>query len=68
MRYVPKSGHSSLYALQRLLNYIKPDVVHVLAQGKSRKPAGRNWRCCWKKKVMPNFTGMEKLLERLHAK
>ena len=30
---------------QRLLDYIVPDLVHVLAQGRIVKPAARNWRC-----------------------
>lgn len=28
---------------QRLLDYIKPDIVHVLYKGRIVKTAGRNW-------------------------
>lgn len=36
---------------QRLLDYIKPDIVHVLYKGRIVKTAGRNWHLSLKKKV-----------------
>jgi hypothetical protein len=38
---------------QRLLDYIKPDVVHVLAEAASWKAAARSWRWNWKSTAMP---------------
>jgi Fe-S cluster assembly ATP-binding protein len=39
---------------QRLLDYIKPDVVHVLAGGKIIKTGGPELALNLRKKVMPN--------------
>ena len=36
---------------QRLLDYIKPDIVHVLYKGRIVKTAVRNWHLSLKKKV-----------------
>ena len=33
---------------QRLLDYIVPDRVHVLADGRIVSPAARNWRSSWR--------------------
>ena len=38
----PELGVLLITHYQRLLNYIKPDVVHVLAQGRIIKPGGRD--------------------------
>ena len=40
---------------QRLLNYIVPDVVHVLSKGRIVRPAARNWRSNSKRAAMPNI-------------
>ena len=40
---------------QRLLNYIVPDVVHVLSRGASSRPAARNWRSNSKRAAMPSI-------------
>ena len=40
---------------QRLLNYIVPDFVHVLAEGRSSNRAARNWRSNWKNAAMTGF-------------
>jgi energy-coupling factor transporter ATP-binding protein EcfA2 len=40
---------------QRLLDYIKPDVVHVLSDGASSKPAGRSWRSNSSSTAMPGL-------------
>jgi Fe-S cluster assembly ATP-binding protein len=37
---------------QRLLDYIVPDVVHVMADGRSSRADRRNWRWSWKKRDM----------------
>ena len=36
---------------QRLLNYIVPDFVHVLQDGRIVRSGRRTWRCSSKKKV-----------------
>ena len=36
---------------QRLLNYIVPDFVHVLVDGRIVRPAARNWRWSWKRRA-----------------
>jgi len=36
---------------QRLLDYIKPDFVHVLVDGKSSDRADRNWRSSLKRRA-----------------
>lgn len=37
---------------QRLLDYIKPDIVHVLYKGRIVKTAGRNSLLSWKRRDM----------------
>ena len=37
---------------QRLLDYIVPDFVHVLYNGRIVKSGGKSWRWNWKKKDM----------------
>ena len=42
---------------QRLLDYIVPDVVHVLAEGPHRQaPAARSWRWNWKQGLRRNIS------------
>jgi len=40
---------------QRLLNYIVPDVVHVLSKGRIVRPAARTWRSSSKRAAMPSI-------------
>jgi Fe-S cluster assembly ATP-binding protein len=42
---------------QRLLNYIKPDVVHVLAQGKIQKTGGPELALLLEEKGYADFYG-----------
>ena len=50
---------------QRLLNYIVPDVVHVLSQGPHRaRPAARIWRSSSKRAAMPNIRRRRRRRER----
>ena len=39
---------------QRLLNYIVPDKVHVMADGRIRRPAARSWRWSWRRPATPS--------------
>ena len=39
---------------QRLLNYIVPDKVHVMAGGPSRRAAARSWRWSWRRPATPS--------------
>ncbi len=39
---------------QRLLDYIVPDGIHVLAKGRIVKRAARNWRWSWKPRATRN--------------
>ena len=41
---------------QRLLDYIVPDRVHVLAGGRIVAPAARNWRWSWKPRATPAWS------------
>ena len=38
---------------QRLLDYIVPDIVHVLCRAYRASPAARSWRWSWKPRDMP---------------
>ena len=38
---------------QRLLNYIVPDKVHVMVDGRSRNPAARSWRSSSRNRATP---------------
>jgi len=33
---------------QRILNYIKPDFVHIMMNGQIVETAAPNWLCTWK--------------------
>src|SRR5579872_6860096 len=49
----PERGMIVVTHYQRLLNYIVPDFVHVLSQGRIVKSGGRNWRCSSKRAATP---------------
>jgi Fe-S cluster assembly ATP-binding protein len=44
----PDRGILLITHYQRLLDYVKPQFVHVLSGGKSFVPGARNWRWSWK--------------------
>ena len=47
----PDIGVLLITHYQRLLNYITPDVVHVLADGRSSPPAARTWPCASRRRA-----------------
>ncbi len=61
----PENAAIVITHYQRLLDYIKPDVVHVLYKGRIVKTAVRNWPWNWKRKVT---TGSRKRWEMSNMK
>ena len=49
---------------KRLLEYVEPDVVHVMAAGGSSAQAGRSWRRSWSGPATPGWTARAAEVER----
>ena len=47
----PERGHVLVTHYQRLLDYIVPDFVHVLVNGRIVRRAARSWRWNWKRRA-----------------
>ena len=58
----PERGMLVITHYQRLLDFIKPDVVHVMAEGRIVKSGGPNWHSSWKNRAMPSI-GKRRMLE-----
>lgn len=48
----PKRSFVMVTHYQRLLDHVKPDFVHVLADGQIKPVATSHWPCNWRKKAM----------------
>ena len=51
----PQLGILLVTHYQRILNYIKPDVVHVMIKGRMCNRAAPNWRKNWKRRATIGF-------------
>nr|VUD28510.1 iron-sulfur cluster assembly ATPase protein SufC [Raoultella sp. NCTC 9187] len=51
---------------QRILDYIKPDYVHVLYQGGSSNPATSPWSNNWRSRAMAGLPNSSNALQQWH--